>query len=65
MNVEIFLRSVEVTEAEEILKNLDVAKTSRIDYISAKFLKDVAPITAIHLANINLLIKFDTFRNTS
>ena len=56
------LHSVDVTTVDKILKNLDVAKVSGIDQISAKFLKDGAPVIAIHLANsINLLIKLDTF----
>ena len=47
---------------EKILKNLDVAKTPRLDQISARFLKDGAPVISIHLANIiNLSIKIDTF----
>ena len=33
-----------------------------LDQISAKFLKDCAPLIAIHLANItNLSLKFDAF----
>ena len=38
------LRNVEVTTADKIFKNLDVAKASGIDQISAKFLKDGAPV---------------------
>ena len=50
------LHNVDVTTIDKILKNLDIAKTS------AKFLKDGAPVTAIHPANIvNLPIKLDTF----
>ena len=46
----------------KILKNLDVAKASGIDQISVRFLKDDAPVMAIHLANIiNMSIKLDTF----
>ena len=45
-----------------MIKNLDVAKTSEIDQISAKFLKDDAPVIAIHHANIiSACIKLDTF----
>ena len=54
-----------MTTVDKILKNLDVAKASRIDQISDKFLKDDAPIKAIYLANIiNLSIKLDTFPST-
>ena len=39
-----------------------VGKASGIDQISAKFLKDGAPVIAIHVASIiNLSIKLDTF----
>ena len=39
-----------------------VAKASGIDQISAKFLKDAAPVIVIHVASIiNLSIKLDTF----
>ena len=56
------LHNVDVTRSDKILKNLDVAKPSRIDQISAKFLKNGAPVIAIHLANsINMSIKVDTF----
>ena len=56
------LRNVDVTAVDIILKNIGVAKASGIDQISAKFLKDGALVTAIHLANIiNLSIKLDTF----
>ena len=41
--------------------NLDVAKASRIDLTSARFLEDGAPVIAIHLANISLSIKLDAF----
>ena len=41
---------VEVTSIEKILNNLDVAKASRTDQISAKFLEDGALVAAIHLA---------------
>ena len=45
-----------------ILQNLEVAKTSGIDQITAKFLKHGAPLIAIHLANIiNVSIKLDIF----
>ena len=45
------LRNVDVTTIDKILKNRSIQ-------ISAKFLKDGAPITAIHLANIiNVSIK--------
>ena len=56
------LHNAEITSVEKILKSLDVAKNSGIDQISARFLKDGAPVTAIHLANIiDLSIKLDTF----
>ena len=56
------LHNIDITSVDKILKDLDVAKASRIDKISARFLKDCAPIIAIHLANIiNLSIKLDTF----
>ena len=48
---------VEVTTVDKILDNLDVAMASGVDQISAKFLKDCAPVTAIHLANIINLLK--------
>ena len=55
------LHNVDVTSVEKILKNLDVTKASGIDQTSARFLKDGAPVIAIHLANIiNLSIKLDT-----
>ena len=45
-----------------MLKNLDVAKSSVVDQISAKFLKNGASVIAIHLATIiTLSIKLDTF----
>lgn len=44
------------------MKNLDAVKSSRIDQISAKFFKDGALVTTIHLANItNLSITLNTF----
>ena len=47
---------------KKILKNFDIAKVSGIHQISGKFLKDGAPVIAIHQANvINLSIKLDTF----
>ena len=56
------MHDVEVTAVEKISKNLDVAKASAIKQFSSKFLKDSAPVIAIHLANItNLSIKLDTF----
>ena len=55
------LHNIEITTVDKILKNLDVSKASGADQISAKFLKDGAPVIAIHLANINLSIKLDTF----
>ena len=56
------LHNVDITSVEKILKNLDVAKASGIDQISARFLKDGATVIAVHLANIiNLSIKLDTF----
>ena len=55
------LHNVDVTAVDKILENLDVAKASGIDQILAKFLKDGALVTTIHLANIiNPSIKFDT-----
>ena len=54
--------NVDITSVEKILKNLDVAKASGIDQISTRFLKDGAPVIAIHLPNIiNLSIKLDKF----
>ena len=47
-------RFKEATPAGKNLKNLDAAKTSEIDQISAKFLKDDTPVIAIYLDNINL-----------
>ena len=56
------LHNVDVTSIEKILKNLVVAKAYKIDHISARFLKEVSPVIAIHLADIiNLSIKLDTF----
>ena len=56
------VHNIDVTTVDKILKNLDIAKASGIEQISAKFLKDGAPVIAIHLANmVNLLIKRDTF----
>ena len=56
------LQNVDKISDEKILENLDVAKASGIDQISAKFLNDGAPVIAIHLANINnLWIKLDIF----
>ena len=56
------LHNADITSVEKILKKLDVAKAYGIDQISARFLKDHAPIIAIHLANIiNLPIKLNTF----
>lgn len=53
--------NVKVTTIDKISKNLDVAKDSGIDQISAKFFKEGAPLIATHLANItNLLLKLDT-----
>ena len=47
---------------KKILQNFDAAKVSGIHQISRKFLKDGAPIIAIHQANvINLSIKLDAF----
>ena len=46
------LHSVDVTTVNKILKNLDLLKSSGTDQIFAKFLKDGAPVIAIHLANI-------------
>ena len=46
---DIVLHSVEGTTVKKIFKNVDIAKSSRIDQVSAKFLG--APVIAIHLAN--------------
>ena len=55
---ELVLHNVDTTSVEKILKNLDGAKASGIDQICAKFLKDGAPVIAVHLANVvNLSIK--------
>ena len=43
---------VEVTTVVNTLKNFDVAMASGIDWISARFLNDGAPVMAFHLANI-------------
>ena len=60
--INLVLDNVKVATVDKILNNLDVAKASGVDQISAKFLKDGAPVIPIQLANIiNLLIKFDTF----
>ena len=62
MRILFFLHKVDITSIEKILKNFDVAKTSGIDQISARFLKDGTPVIAICLDNIiNLSIKVDTF----
>ena len=51
----------DVTTVNKILKNLDVAKGYGIDQISAKFLRDSAPVITIHLTNIiNVSIKLKT-----
>ena len=56
------LHHVEVVTVYKILNNLDVAKLSGLDQISAKFLKHGDPVISIHLANIiNLPINLDTF----
>ena len=56
------LHNVDVPTVDKVQKNLDVAKTFGIDQISAKFLKDGAPVMAIDLPNIiNLSIRLDTF----
>ena len=53
--------NVKVTTIDKISKNLDVAKDSGIDQISAKFLKEGAPVIVTYLANItNLFLKLDT-----
>ena len=63
MNVRILFCAMQMQQQlYKILKNLDVAKASGIDQISVRFLKDDAPVMAIHLANIiNMSIKLDTF----
>ena len=56
------LLNVYLTTDDKILKNLDAAKSSEVDQLSAKFLKDGAPVIANHLFNIiNRPIKLDTF----
>ena len=56
------LHNVDVTTVDKILKNLDVAKASEIDQISANFLEDGAPVIAINITNIiNLSIKPNIF----
>ena len=56
------LRNIDITTVEKILENLDVAKASGTDQISVKFLKNSAPVIAIHLAIIiNVSIKLDNF----
>ena len=56
------LHNVNVTTVHRILKKLNASRSSGRDQISAKFLKDGAPVVVIHLANIiNLSIKLDTF----
>ena len=58
----LYSANVDVTTCDKILKNLDVAKASGIDQVSAKLLKNVVPVIAIHLTNIiNLSIKLNTF----
>ena len=55
------LYNVDVTTVDKIFMNLDAAKNSAIDQISAKFLKDGPPVIVIHLGNTkNLLIKIET-----
>ena len=55
------LHNVDVTTIDKMLENLDAAKASGIDQISARFLKDGAPVTTCHLSLTNLSIKLDTF----
>ena len=45
------LHNVDVTTIDKMLKNLDAAKASGIDQISARFLKDGAPVTTCHLSH--------------
>ena len=60
--LDFFLHNLKVTSVEKILNNLHIAKAFGIDHISAKFLKDGAPVIAVHLANIiNLSKKLDIF----
>ena len=55
-------RNVDITAIDKILKNLDVAQASGIDQISAKCLKDGAPVIAIYLAHIiTVSIKLNEF----
>ena len=45
-----------LTTFDKIFKNLDVAKASEIDQISAKFPKDRSPVIAIPISNLHLFI---------
>ena len=45
--INLALDNVKVATVDKILNNLDVAKASGVDQISAKFLKDGAPVIAI------------------
>ena len=44
------LHNVDVTTIDKMLKNLDAARASGIDHISARFLKDGAPVTTCHFS---------------
>ena len=58
MNVKIFFHNVEVTSVEKILKNLDVAKASKMNQISTKVLKDDTPVIVTYLSNFtNLFLR--------
>ena len=57
-----FLHNLGLNSVENILKISNISKASRIDQVSAKRLKDGAPVISNHIANtINLSIKLDTF----
>ena len=43
------LHNVEIASVEKILKDLGVLKPSKIDQVSAKFLKNGAPVIAIYM----------------
>ena len=57
-----FLHNLGLNSAENIWKISNISKASRIDQVSAKCLKDGAPVISNHITNtINLSIKLDTF----
>ena len=56
------MHNLGLNSVENILKISNIGKASRIDQVSAKCLKDGAPVISNHIANIiNLSIKLDTF----